>query len=63
MPAGLTICFTADGDRKLVYQVKSSGTVIGQGEQVLAPGGKSYTDTSWTPGKENEKQIYVYNKQ
>ncbi len=63
VPAGLTICFTADGDRQLVYQVKSSGTVIGQGEQVLAPGGKSYTDTSWTPGKENEKQIYVYNKQ
>lgn len=63
VPAGMTICFTADGARKLVYQLKSGGTVIGQGEQVLAANGKSYTDTSWTPGKEQEKQTYVYNKQ
>jgi hypothetical protein len=63
VPAGLTICFTTDGTHKMLYQVKSSGTVISKGEQVLAANGKSYTDTSWTPGKENEKQIYVYNKQ
>ena len=63
VPAGLTIAFKADGARKIAYQLKSSGTVIGQGEQVLAPNGKTYTDTTWVPGKENEKQTYVYTKQ
>ena len=63
VPAGLTIAFKSEGARKLSYQVKSGGTVINQGEQVMAASGKSYTDTSWTPGKESEKQTYVYDKQ
>jgi len=63
VPSGITICYVADGAQKLKYQIKSGGTVIDQGEQVLAPGGKTFTDTSWTPGKENEKQTWVYNKQ
>lgn len=61
--SGMTIAFKADGTHKLTYEVKTSGKVIEQGEQVLAPNGKTFTETEWTPGKENEKQTFVFNKQ
>lgn len=63
VPSGMTVAFKADGARKITVEVKVNGKVIGQGEQVLAPNGKTFTETDWTPGKENEKQTYVYNKQ
>lgn len=63
VPANMTVAFKADGARKLSFEVKQAGKSIEKGEQVLAPNGKSFTETSWTPGKENEKQTYVFNKQ
>lgn len=63
VPADMTVAFKADGAHKLSFQVKQGGKLIEQGEQVLAPNGKSFTESSWTPGKESEKQTYVFNKQ
>lgn len=63
VPSDMTVSMKADGARKVAFQVKQAGKVIDQGEQVLASNGKSFTETEWTPGKENEKQTYVFNKQ
>lgn len=63
VPSGVTVSYKQEGPRKLTFEVKAGGKVIGQGEQVLAPSGKTFTETDWTPGKENEKQTYIYNKQ
>lgn len=61
--SGLTVAMKQDGPRKMTYTVKQNGKVLSQSEQVLSPNGKTLTDTSWVPGKENEKQIWVYEKQ
>lgn len=61
--SGMTVAFKADGTHKIGFQVKNNGKVIEEGEQVLAPNGKSFTETDWTPGKEKEKQTYVFDKQ
>lgn len=60
---GMTVAIKQDGPRKLAYEVKENGKTLSKGEQVLAANGKSFVDTSWTPGKENEKQIGFYAKQ
>ncbi len=63
VPSGLTVAIKEDSPHKMTYTVKQNGKVLSQGEQTLAPNGKSFTDQSWVPGKENEKQIGVYEKQ
>lgn len=60
--SGLAVAIKVDG-HKLTYVVKENGKPIGQGQQMLAANGKSFTDESWVPGKENEKQTSVYVKQ
>jgi hypothetical protein len=60
---GMTVAIKQDGPRKLTYTVKQNGKALGQGEQTLAANGKSFTDQSWVPGKETEKQTSVYEKQ
>lgn len=62
-PAGYTVSFKLDGARKVDITVKASGKTVSQGDDVLAANGKSFTGTSWTPGKENEKTTAVYVKQ
>jgi hypothetical protein len=60
---GLTLSVKLDSPHKLSYIVKSNGKPVEYGVQTLAEDGKSYTDVSWNPGKENEKQSGVYIKQ
>ena len=60
---GMTVAIKQDGARKVTYAVKQNGKTLDQGEQTLAANGKSFTDQSWVPGKENEKQTSVYDKQ
>jgi len=63
VPAGLTVAFKMDGARKVDVTVKLGGKAVSEGNDVLAANGKSFTGTSWTPGKENEKTTAVYVKQ
>ncbi len=45
------------------YVVKDKGKPVGYGTQTLSADGKSFTDTSWSPGKESEKQTAFFVKQ
>ena len=49
--------------RTVHYTLKIDGKVESQGVQTLAADGRSYTDVSSSPGKENEKQTAVWTKQ
>jgi len=60
---GVSAAITAAGPRKLTYVNKQDGKTTSQGVQTLSTDGKSFTDQSWVPGKENEKQTGYYEKQ
>jgi hypothetical protein len=62
-PAGLMISNKAEGSNKVASTVMLNGKALGKDEMTLSADGKTITDVSWTPGKESEKQIYVYEKQ
>jgi hypothetical protein len=40
--------------------MKVNGKEDSEGVQTLAADGRSYTDVSWSAGKESEKQIAVF---
>jgi hypothetical protein len=63
VPAGLTFGIKKVAPRKLSYVVKVSGKVDTYGVQTLAADGKSFTDVSWSPGKQTEKSTAVFEKQ
>jgi len=63
VPAGMTVSFKMNGANKIDIAVKENGKTLSEGEDVLAANGKSFTGTSWTPGKENQKETVVYVKQ
>ena len=62
-PAGLMLSNKSDGPNKVVTVVTLNGKQLGQDVMTLSADGKTITDVSWTPGKESEKQTYVYEKQ
>ncbi|MGA7158862.1 MAG: hypothetical protein WBY53_18595 [Acidobacteriaceae bacterium] len=61
--SGLTVAYKAPSSHRLDYAVFLNGKKISEGYQLLAADGKSYDDTSWAPGKMNEKTTSVYIKQ
>lgn len=63
VPPGSTISFKALSPTKIKYVMKLNGQVDSIGEQAIAADGRTFSDTSWSPGKENEKTIGVYVKQ
>jgi hypothetical protein len=62
-PAGLMVSNKSDGPNKVLSIVTLDGKELGRDVMTLSPDGKTITDVSWTPGKESEKQTYVYEKQ
>jgi hypothetical protein len=60
---GMTIAFRSISPDKIGYTIKVDGKADTEGEQTLAADGRSFTDVSWTPGKESEKVTGVYVKQ
>ena len=44
-------------------EIKDKGKTLKVGDWTLVANGKVYTTTSWTPGKENEKETAVYVKE
>jgi hypothetical protein len=63
VPAGATASYKSVSSHKLQYAFKVDGKVMGEGTLTLSPDGKTLTDTSWSPGKEAEKTMQVYDKQ
>ena len=62
-PAGLMVSNKYDGPSKVLTIVTLNGKELGRDVMTLSADGKTITDVSWTPGKESEKQTYVYEKQ
>jgi hypothetical protein len=62
MPPGMTIGFKL-AQREIHYTIKVSGKPDTYGIETLAADGLSFSDVSWSPGKESEKQTAVYVKQ
>lgn len=62
-PAGMTFSAKFEAPTKLTYVIKYNGKPDQYGVQTLAADGRSYTDVSWTPGREHEKGTGVYVKQ
>ncbi len=62
-PEGFTLAQTKVNAHELTYQMAVKGKVLNVGRMAVSADGKMLTDTSWTPGKENEKTISVYVKQ
>jgi hypothetical protein len=63
VPTGAIASFKSLGPHKLQYAFKLNGKVMDEGTLTLSPDGKTLTETSWAPGKENEKTSEVYDKQ
>ncbi len=62
-PAGLMVSNKSDGPDKVLTIVTLNGKELGRDVMTLSADGKTIVDVSWTPGKESEKQTYVYEKQ
>ena len=60
---GMAISIKALAPNKIQYVMKLDGKPQGYGTQTIAADGHSFTDVSWSPGKESEKQTAVYVKQ
>lgn len=63
VPAGLTTWNKSEGQNKVESAVLLNGKELGRDIMTLSADGKTITDVSWTPGKESEKQTYVYDRQ
>ncbi len=62
-PPGLMVSNKSDGPNKVLSTVTLNGKDVGHDVMTLSADGKTITDVSWTPGKESEKQTYIYEKQ
>jgi hypothetical protein len=62
-PPGFTIGSRLKSPLKISYVMKIDGKPNQYGIQTLAADGRSFTDVSWIPGKENEKTVAWYVKQ
>jgi hypothetical protein len=62
-PEGMTVSFKFVTPTQIKYVLKVKGKEDSEGLSTLAPDGGSYTDVSWSPGKENEKQTSIFVRQ
>lgn len=63
VPAKMTYAYKFLAPTKVSYTLKIDGKVDSRGEQTLAADGRTYTDVSWSPGKEGDKQTAIWVKQ
>lgn len=63
IPSGLTLSWKQVSPMKMMYTEKLNGKPDAIGVQTMAADKKSFTEVSWTPGKESEKSTAVYVKQ
>ena len=63
VPAGVTSSFKKADPSKWTYSNMLAGKVMGEGIMTVSTDGSTLTDTSWNPGKEDEKTVEVYDRQ
>ena len=63
VPPGAMAAFKSEDPMTMSYTNTLSGKVMGAGTMMVSSDGHTLTDTSWTAGKEAEKQVSVYDKQ
>lgn len=63
VPPGVTMSLKSQGTNEVTSASKLNGKVYSYDLYTLSADGKTITDVSWLPGKPNEKQTYVYEKQ
>ena len=63
MMQGVMVTYKKTSPTRLDYTVDFKGKKVAEGYDVLSADGKTYTETSWAPGKMDEKTISVYIKQ
>ena len=63
LPPKFTYAYEFLAPTKVSYTLKIDGKVDSHGMQTMAADGRTYTDVSWSPGKEGEKQTAVWVKQ
>jgi hypothetical protein len=63
LPPGAAAKYKAVGLDKWEYTFLLGAKVFGKGVMKVSPDGKMLTDTSWAPGKEDERSMAVYLKQ
>ena len=61
-PKGLMVSNLADGEDKIKSVVTLDGKEMGTDIMTISADGKTITDVYWVPGKEDEKQTYVYDR-
>ena len=62
VPTGAMVSYKAMGKDTWDYLVMVSGKTLTKGMLTVSPDGRTLTDTSWTPGKEMEKSMAVYDR-
>jgi hypothetical protein len=62
VPPGMTVSNKLDNGA-VTTTITLNGKDLSVDVMTLSADGKVITDVSWTPGKENEKQTYVYEKE
>lgn len=60
---GLTRSITQDGPNRLRETIKRDGKVRTESILTLSPDSETITEETWTPGKENEKLTWVWERQ
>jgi len=63
VPAGMTYTGKLEAPNKISFVLKFNGKPDMYGEDTMGADGRSYTDVTWNPGRENEKTTGVYVKQ
>lgn len=63
IPTGLTLSWKQVSPMEMKYVEKLNGKPDAIGVQTMAADKKTFTEVSWTPGKESEKSTAVYVKQ
>ena len=63
LPPGVTLSLKTQGPNEVMEVLKLNGKEWSKDLLTVSPDGQTLTDLSWTPGKDNEKQTYVYEKQ
>jgi hypothetical protein len=63
LPKALAIRMKSDGPLKIHVTSTFNGKPSSDGYETVSADGKTLTQVSWDPGKPDDKQIYIYEKQ
>jgi hypothetical protein len=62
-PPGMTTAYWAAGPRKMTFEIKSGSRTSSLGTLEVSEDGKILIRTTWPPGKEDEKRVFILERQ